>query len=176
MELAQDCARTCHVLRLATEGRVADNLSSPYRKRIEDLGRCVHPVQPALLTVTSDIRVIRQIESVVIERANRTCDSQGHHPESTEERLIALRREMREILRVFDVRGSWLTMVTLSELPQEELVQGGALEASEIGHHTHGSGRAEPPASTSAMVRFCFTASTPLPANRRFRTCRCCPW
>ena len=45
MELANDCARVCHVLTSATEGGDVDNLSGPSGERIEDLGRYVCPTQ-----------------------------------------------------------------------------------------------------------------------------------
>ena len=156
MELAQDCARACHVLSPVTEGMVADNLSGPCRSRIEDLGRCAHPAKPALLTVTRDTRVIRNIESVV-----RARDLQGNRPGSADERLIALQTEMREILRVLDVRGSRLAITAVSELPQEELGLGGALEVNEIKHHVQGTVIADPPAPASVMVRCGFFASAP---------------
>ena len=156
MELAQDCARTCHVLSSVTEGRVADNLSGPCRKRIEDLGRCAHPPKPALLTVTRDTRVVRNIESAV-----RARDLQGYRLGSADERLIALQTEMREILRVFDVRGSWLATTTVSESYQEELGQGGALEVNETKHHVQGTVHADPPAPASVMVRYRFSTSAP---------------
>ena len=41
MELAGYCARTCHVLKDATLGRGADDLSDPSKKAIEDFGRYV---------------------------------------------------------------------------------------------------------------------------------------
>ena len=45
MELAKDCARTCHVLNTLADGRDANDLSGPSKKQIEDLGRCVR-IQP----------------------------------------------------------------------------------------------------------------------------------
>ena len=45
MELAKACVRACHVLKAVTDGRDVDNSSSPSRRQIEDLGRCVDPAQ-----------------------------------------------------------------------------------------------------------------------------------
>jgi len=52
VELAKDCARTCHVLKTVAGGSGVDDLSGPNRKQIEDLGRCVNPAQPILPTIT----------------------------------------------------------------------------------------------------------------------------
>ena len=126
LELARACVRTCHVLIAVTKGRDANGLSDASEKQIEDLGRCVKPVQPSPPTVTSDIRIVRHIESVVNERANCGRNLRGSHLESTEECLIALRSEMLEILRVLDVRGFQLTAPPVSELLQRDLVGLGA--------------------------------------------------
>ena len=114
VELAKDCIRACHVLNRATEGRDLDDLSGPRRKQIEDLERCVDPAQPSLLTITNDIRVIHCIQCVVSERTNSANDLRGYHTGFAEEYLITRRTEMLEMLRVFDVRGFYLTMITLS--------------------------------------------------------------
>ena len=80
----------------------------------------------------SDNRIIRNIESGVIETANCARDPPEHHPRSTEDNLIAWRTEMWEKLRLFGVRGFQLTIPTVSELPQEDLGRCGALEIDEI--------------------------------------------
>ena len=104
VELVEACARACLVLKNATERRDTDNSSGPSEKQIKDLGRCVDIVQRSPLTVSTIIRILRHVESVVAERANCRRDLQEYHPRSTEEHLIAWRMEMCEILRVFDVR------------------------------------------------------------------------
>ena len=117
VELARACARTCRTLKTVTEGRDVFDLSGLSRKRIEDLGRCVDPAQCFLPPITRNNRIIRNVESVVSERANSTRDLPVHHPRSTEENLTAWRTEMWEELRLLDVRGFQLTMPTVSELP-----------------------------------------------------------
>ena len=154
LELARACVRTCHVLIAATKGRDADGLSDASEKQIEDLGRCVKPVQPSPPTVTSDIRIVRHIESVVSERANCGRNLRGSHPESTEEYLIALRSEMWEILRVFAVRGFKLTIPLVSEPLQGDLGQGGALQAYGTEHVRRSVG---PEPRASVMVRDCLS-------------------
>ena len=111
MELANVCVRACHVLKTMTEGRGTENLSGPSKKGIEELGRCVNPTQPYLLTVTSDIRVVHHIESVVDECANCAHDLREHRLKSTKECLIARRAEIGEILRFFGVCGFQLTIL-----------------------------------------------------------------
>ena len=53
VELAKNCARTCHVLNTVTEDSDVDSLSDLSDKRIDDLGRCVNPTQSSLPTITS---------------------------------------------------------------------------------------------------------------------------
>ena len=102
------------MLKSVIEGMNADNLSGPSKKRVEDLGRCVNPAQPSPLNITSGVRIVCNIESVVSERADHPHDLPESHPDSTEEHLIAYRTEMWEILRGFDVCGSHLTVPTVS--------------------------------------------------------------
>jgi len=117
VELAKELVRMCHVLKSVTEGMDVDNFGGSSEKRIEDLGRCVDPTKSSLQNVTSGIRIVRCIESVVGERAGCAHESREHHPESTEKRLIALRTEMLEILRILDVGGQSLSTATVSKLP-----------------------------------------------------------
>jgi len=145
VELARDCARTCHVLETVAEGSGVDDLSDPSRKQIENFGRCVDPAQPTLPTLTRCIRIIRHFESIVTERANCAGDLREHHPWPTMECLIVWRAEM---LRVFDERGSQLTVPTASELPQGP---GGGLEVSES-KHVCGPVDMETPAPASIVV------------------------
>jgi hypothetical protein len=116
VELAKWCARACHVLKTATNGRSVDSLSDSSKKRAEDLGRCVDLVNSFLPIITSDTRTIRHIESVVRERASCALDLQEHYSGSTRECLVAWQAEMREILRFFDVRGCHLAVPTVPEL------------------------------------------------------------
>jgi hypothetical protein len=127
VELAKCCARACHVLKTATGGNSADSLSGPSRKRIEGLGRCVDPVNPSLLTITSGIRTVRHLESIVTAHANCARNLRKDHPGPTKECLFG----WREILRFFDVRGCQLTMLMVPELPQGYLELDNALAASE---------------------------------------------
>ena len=46
VELAKACVKAFHVLKTVTDGRDVDSSSSPSRRQIEDLGRCVDPAQP----------------------------------------------------------------------------------------------------------------------------------
>ena len=117
VKLAETCARVCLVLKNATEGRGTGDSSGPSEKQIKDLGRCVDIVQRFPLTITTIIRILRHVESVVGERANCRRDLREHHPGSTEEHLIAWRMEMWEILGVFDVRDFQLAIPAVSELP-----------------------------------------------------------
>ena len=76
---------------------------------------CSDPAQPALPTIINEIRIVRHLESVVHERAKCARDLREHHPGPTMEYLIAWRAAM---LRVFEVRGSQLTIPTISKLLQ----------------------------------------------------------
>ena len=145
VELAKDCANVCHVLKSATEGRDVDNLDGPSKKRIEDLRRCVHPVQTSLLNVTNDIRMVCHIESLVGEWADCAHDSRKHYHESTKECLMVWRAEIREMLRVFDVRDSQFAIVTVSKPPQGDSGRSGAPEVAETNQCVHGVVDAEPP-------------------------------
>jgi hypothetical protein len=110
VELAKFCTGACHVLKTATGGRDVGSLSGPSKEQIEDLGRCVDPAKPSPLTIISDIRTVRHIESVARERANCARDLREYHPGPTKECLVAWRAEIREILGFFDVRGYHLTV------------------------------------------------------------------
>ena len=94
---------------------------------------------PPLLIVTSDIRIVRHIESAVRERANCAQDSREHHPGSINEGPVAWQTEVFERLRTLDARGFQPAVPTPSELPQGDLGQGGILEVSPIKQHVQGS-------------------------------------
>ena len=105
VELAKACVRVSRVLKTMTGGSGVDYLSDPDKKRIEDLGRCANRAHPSQLTVTSGVRIMCRVESVLSEHTTRTRDSPEHHSGSAKEWLIASRAEIEEILRGFDVRG-----------------------------------------------------------------------
>jgi len=104
---------------------------------------CVDPTSPPLLSMTSNIRIVSRIESMVNERAD--CANE-HHPGSTKEHLIAWRTEMLEALRVFDVRGPPLIIPTFSKPPQ------GNLERGSANQHVYRSVGAEISAPASDVV------------------------
>ena len=103
------------VLKTATEGSEAGGFGKSSRCRIEDFWRCVDPTQPSPLTITSSTRIVLEIESAVIERANGTCDLRKCHPGSTKECLMAWQTKMRKMLKAFDVRDSQFTVPTISK-------------------------------------------------------------
>ena len=157
VELARACAKACYVLKTVTEGRGIDNLSGLSRKQIEkigDLGRCVNPTLPFPLTIMSDNRVVRHIESAVSERANCDHDSPEHHPGPTKECLIAWQTEMWAILGLFDVRSFQFTIAAVSKSLQEDLGRGSALEISDIEQHVRRSIDPKPSSPAPVMVRF----------------------
>ena len=102
VKLAKYCARTCHVLKDVTNGRNMDSLSDPIRNAIEDLGRCVDITRSPLSMITTVIRTMRNIESMINERRNRSHDSGEHRPDSAEDCLMC-RIELWETLRILDV-------------------------------------------------------------------------
>ena len=162
VELANACVRACHVLKTVTDGRDTDSLRSPSERQIEDLGRCVDPAQPPLLTMTSDTRTVRHIESAVKERANCARDSQEHHPGSIDEAPVAWQTEVLERLRVLDVCCFQLAVPTRSKLPQGDLGQGGILEVGSIEQRVQGSIGVDLLAPAS-VVCYCFVISIPYP-------------
>jgi len=153
IELAEACARKCQVLKSRTEGRDTDDLGSPYPNvKIEDLGRCVDPAQSSLLPMTSGIRTVRHIESVINERVNYAQDSPEHHTGFTDERLITWLTKIWEMLKAFDVCSFQPTLPTVSKLPQD-FGRGGGLEISEIKQHLQGSANMESSMPAPVMVR-----------------------
>lgn len=162
MELAKDCIRACHVLKKATEGTGVVDLSGPSRKRIEDLERCADPARLSLLTIMNDIRAIHRIRSMVSERVDCANDACAHHSGCTEERLIARRTEMSEMLRVFDVGRFQFMITAVSNLLQGDLWRGGALGIDEIIRHTQESTDADPSFLAPVMVRCDFATLPPL--------------
>jgi hypothetical protein len=163
VELAKCCARACHVLMTATEGRSADNLSGPSKKRIEGLGRCVDPASSSLLTIMSGISTVRHLESIVRARANYPRNLREDHRGPTKECLIA----WQEILGFFDVRGCQPAMFTVPELPQGYLKLDNVFAASENEQCTQGPTKAKssistpngynfpPPAEPSLVLALC---------------------
>ena len=133
--------------------------SSGSSRRVKDLGRCVNPTRPSLPTITDDIRIVRDIESGVRERASCARDLREYHPGSTEECLIAWRKEVLEILRAFDVRGPQVAISRFPKSPQGNLGPGGVLEVGDIEEHVRESVGAEPPVPASDMVHYGFATS-----------------
>jgi len=157
VELARECARTCHVLKTANKRNDVDRSSSSSTNRFEDLERCVDSANPSLPTVTGDIRIVCRIESAANERTECTRDLRVHHPGSTKGRLIAWCTGMREILGSFDVRDPRFTVHMPSKPPRKVLGQGGAPGVSGANQHVHGlcgSTSAEHPAPASVIVRY----------------------
>ena len=159
MDVAKSCVRTCHVLKTMTEGTGVDDLSGP-SKEIEALERCADPGRFFLLTMTSDARTVRHIESTIREHADCARDLCEDHPGSATECLAAWRTEMLEKLRALDVCDFHLTIPTPSEPPQVGLRQGGVLEVDEIRQHVQGPIDTEPTAPALIIVR-CFVISAP---------------
>ena len=86
-----------------TQGEDAGSLSGPRKKAIEDLGRYADLVYSSPLMITSDIRTIDNIRSVVSECQNCAYDLR-------EESLIAWRTELCEMLRILEVSDSQFTV------------------------------------------------------------------
>ena len=107
-ELAEHFAKMRHVLTTAAKGRDADYWSGPVRKAMENLERCVRRSLSSLLVPTSDIRIIRCIESRASEH-----DPGENQPGSTKECLIAWRAEIQEILRAFEVCDCQVTVASV---------------------------------------------------------------
>ena len=105
VKLAKYCARTCHVLDNATHGRDVDSLSGPSKKAIEDLGRYVDLAHSSLSTITSGIRTMHDIESMVNEHRNCGRDLREHRSDSAKDCLIMWETELLETLRILDVCG-----------------------------------------------------------------------
>ena len=151
----------CHALKTVTEGRDAGDLGGPSDRQLEDLGRWDNRTKSSLLTVTSDFRIVRHIDSAVNEWANCARDLREPHPRSTKECLTLWRTEVWEILRVFDVCVLHLAVPKVSKLSQEGLWRGGALEVRGVEQHVDGSAQSESLAPASVTVCCCFTASRP---------------
>ena len=165
VELAEYCARTCHVLKNAGHGRGL-GLSGTKKEAIENLGRYVDQTHSSLSMIMSNLRTIRNIESMVIERRNRAHELREHHSDSTEGRLFAWRTELLETLRILDVRDRLFTMHTTLEPPQEDVVLDNVDATGKIEQQAQGSIDAETPTSAS-MVVCCFCPCAPLPADHR---------
>lgn len=135
MELANTCMRTYHVLKRATEVRDADSLSGPSETKIDDFERCAHSATLSLPTMTNDIRIVHHIETAIRECANDAHGQRGDRPRPAKECLVSWQVAILEIVRFFEVGRLQLTATAVSELPQEDLGRGGALEAGEIYQH-----------------------------------------
>ena len=89
----------------ATHGRDVDSSSGSSKKAIEDLGRYVDLAHSSLPTITSSIRTMRDIESMVNERRNCAHDLGECHSDSAKDYLITWKTELLETLRILDVCG-----------------------------------------------------------------------
>ena len=163
VELAEYCVRTCHVLKNVNQGRGV-GLNGPNKEAIENLGRYVNLTHSSLSMIMSNLRTIRNIESMVIERRHRAHELREHHSDATKGRLIAWRTELLETLRILDVRDRLFTMPTTLEPPQGDVMLDNVHEAGEIKHQAQGSIDAETPTSAS-MVVCCFCPCAPLPTD-----------
>ena len=111
VELVKHCSIVCQVL------RTVRNLGC-FSDQIEDLGRWVSPGCPILLILTNLPRIVRDVESMVRERANCPRDLRGDLPTPAEERINVWLEDLREILRILVVGRSQLTVAT-PQLPSE---------------------------------------------------------
>ena len=157
-ELTKYCARTCHVLRDVTQGRDEGSLSDTDKKALEDLGRYVDLVRPSPSTITNEVRIMRDIESMIRQCRNSAHKLRENHPSFTKERLIAWRVELSEILRTFDVRDCKFTLPTVSERSQGEVGLGGASAVSKNQQQVQRSTDTETLTPVS-MVACCFLTS-----------------
>ena|SRR5579872_1995419 len=76
VELSQLCSRSCHVLDAATRQKDVNNLSSLERK-IEDFTKVYQLVSLISLAITSNVRTVRDIESVIRESTSHTLNREG---------------------------------------------------------------------------------------------------
>ena len=155
MELTKYCSKMCHILKDVIQGRNMGSLSGPGKKAIKDLGGYVDLVQSSPSIITDDIRIMRDIESIVRQRRGRAHSLLENHPISTEERLIAWRAELPGILRILNVRDCKFTAPTISKQPQGEVMPGDAPAVSKIRQRVQRSANAETPTSV-LMVVCCF--------------------
>ena len=114
VELAEISGRTLHVLKHVA-GQEATNLSN-LGAELESFGRYPNLGLSSLVELTSDIRIVRAIESAIRVRAGRARDSHESQPGSAEEHAIVWRVELRELLGVFEVRDHQFTAPKISEL------------------------------------------------------------
>ena len=158
VELAKYCARTCHVLKDVTRGRDTDSLNGPSDNVLEDLERYAHLAPFSPPTITSDIRIMRKIESMISERWNSVHGLREHHSDPTEECILAMRTELLEILRILSIHDSQFMEPMVSEPPQGGVVLGDAHAVGEIQQHVQRPISAEPSAPASMVVRYFFTS------------------
>ena len=108
---------------------------------------------------------MRNIELIVNERPKCVQGSREHHPGFTKERLIAWRAELWEILRIFDVCVRRLTMPTISELPQGEVVMVNVHEVNGIKQRLQEPIDTNSSAPVYRTVGYCFYLYTPFLAD-----------
>jgi len=118
VELAKYCARACHVLKTATEGRSMDSLSGPMKEAIVGLEGYVDLAHPSLQIVTRNTRAMGYIESSVRECALDINYPQRFRPGSTESPVL-WKMKIQKILAVFDVRGCHFRVSQLLNCPRE---------------------------------------------------------
>lgn len=106
VKLAQCCARACLVLKAATEGGGAGDLSEPVQKAIESLERYVnftHPLLPS--SITNNARTLHRIKSQVTEYVSGANFDPEHRPGSTEASPVLWKTEFQKILESIEVCG-----------------------------------------------------------------------
>lgn len=164
VEVADDCTQTCRVLENMVRARsVEKDLNDCNRQRMKDLGGALALLYH-LLTITSDIRIVRRIKSVVSKYAHRApANLRGHCPELASQCLAGFRTEMWGILRVLGVGHLRLMIPTVSKLSQRDLELGGGLEINEIIQQLYRPVDTEPPLPAPETARCYFATSTLLP-------------
>ena len=98
--------------------------------------------------------MMRNIESMIIECRRGAHDLREHYPGPAEECLIARRTELLEMIRILSVHDCRFTGPAVSELPQENVVQGDAHAVGETQQHVQRTIDTETSALASMAVRY----------------------
>lgn len=100
--------------------------------------------------ITDGIRTVQAIESAVRQRVNRASDAKEHNPSPTDEYIVALRVELCELLRLFDVHRCQLAAA-------RQKTWSGVI-------------------SSRTTVKYMLFALMRCPIQRLLPPPRCCPW
>ena len=110
-KLSEFCFEMCETLKIAIQGRNADEFSKSMKVALAEIERCVHYLKSCLLPTSGDIRRVRDIERILSKKAD--APRRGY----PKERIDSNRVEIQQILHALTAPSSPHDESTISVVP-----------------------------------------------------------